>query len=128
MKLHEMYNIEPIFAWFEPSKGPEDLRGVRLAFIEPIAPKFDSRIEDATQKKDTKRAEETKLMKDNYLRQGQKFFTPDLGWWMSEEDFHNGSGSFKGHTKGNVFQKYPDLQIFSSREEATKAAEKAGII
>jgi len=128
MKLFEMYNIEPRFAWFEPSAGPENVSGVRLAFIEPIEPKFDAQIKDAHDKKDFKREEMFRLRKKNYIDNGQKFFTPDLGWWMSEKDFHDGGNSFSGFTKGNIFQKYPDLEIFPSRDAAVVAAKKAKII
>jgi hypothetical protein len=127
LKLLEIYNTEPRFAWLEPSSGPEDIMGVRLAFLEPVVPRLDSQIEDARTKKDHKREEMFRLRKDNYVKQGQKFFTPDLGWWMSEIDFHGGKPGFNGKTKGNIFQKYPDLKIFPSREAAIKAAEKAGL-
>lgn len=123
-----MYNIEPQFAWLEPASGPEDLKGVRLAFIEPIEPKFTAQIEDAANTKNAKREEMFRLRMQNYLKQGQTFFTPDLGWWMSEEDFHNGGTSFGGSTKGNIFQKYPDLEIFPSRDAAVVAAKKAKVI
>lgn len=128
MKIFEMYNIEPKFAWFEPSSGPENVQGVRLAFIEPIEPKFDAQIQDAVNSGDEKKEEMFRMRKQNYIKQGQKYFTPDLGWWMSEKDFHDGGNSFGGFTKGNVFQKYPDLEIFPSRDAAVIAAKKAKII
>jgi hypothetical protein len=128
MKLFEVYNVEPQFAWLEPALGPEDIKGVRLAFVEPVIPRLNSQIEQAENAGDSKKAEMFRLRKENYIKQGQKFFTPDLGWWMSEEDFHRGGNSFGGFTKGNVLKKYPDLQIFPSKEAAVVAAKKAKVI
>lgn len=128
MKLFEVYNVEPQFAWLEPALGPEDIRGVRLAFIEPMLPRLDAQVKQAASVDDKKKEEMFRLRKENYLKQGQKFFTPDLGWWMSEKDFHDGGNSFGGFTKGNVLKKYPDLQIFPSKEAAIIAAKKAKII
>jgi hypothetical protein len=128
MKLFEVYNIEPQFAWLEPAQGPGNVMGVRLAFIEPIEPKLNAQIDDAHKKQDEKREEMMRLRKDNYKKQDEKFLTPDLGWWMSDEEFHNGSNNFKGFTKGNIFQKYPDLQVYPSKDAAVVAAKKAKII
>lgn len=128
MKLFEVYHIEPKYAWFEPAPGPMNTIGVRLAFIEPIEPKFNSQIEDAKNTGNKKREEMIALKKQNYLKQGANMITPDLGWWASKEDFDQGEPSFRGFTKGNVFQKHPDLEIFGSKEEAVKAAKAAGIL
>lgn len=128
MKIFEVYNIEPRFAWLEPAEGPGGVMGVRLAFIEPVEPKFDSQIEDSRKTRNSKKEEMFRMRKKNYLAHGHKFFTPDLGWWMSEEDFNGGGNSFGGFTKGNVLQKYPDLQIFPSQDEAVVAAKKAKVI
>lgn len=128
MKLFEVYNIEPKFAWFEPAEGPMGTRGVRLAFIEPVEPKFNSQIEDAKKAGDKKRTDMIALKKQNYLKQGANMLTPDLGWWPTREEFENGQPSYRGYTKGNVYAKHPDLEIFNSKEEAVKAAKSAGIL
>lgn len=128
MKLFEIYNIDPRFAWFEPEVGPNSINGVRLAFIEPVGNRLDAQIQGARERQNPRQEEMFRLRKQNYTDSGQKFFTPDLGWWMSEEDFHAGKDSASGITKGNVFQKYPNLEIFSSRKEAITAAKKAKII
>lgn len=128
MRLNEVHQKNPQFAWLERASGPEDIVGVRLAYIEPVEASIKSHIEDARSKKDDKRAERLELRLQNYLNQGQKYFTPDVGWWMSEESFHAGEGGFGGVTKGNIYQRYPNLQVFPTRKEAITAAEKAGII
>lgn len=128
MKLFEMYSIEPKYAWFEPAPGPKGTGGVRLAFVEPIDPKFKSQIKDAHDAGDKKREEMISLKRHNYLKQGENMLTPDLGWWMSKEDFDQGNPNISGWTKGNVFAKYPDLEIFPSKEAAVKAAKQAGIL
>ena len=130
MKLLELYKVEPQFAWFEPSRNSKGMNGVRLAFVEPTMPRFDAQIADASQKNDQSRAERVKIKRDNYKQQGQLTFprAPDLGWWLNTEDFEAGANNERGLTKGNIYQKYPNLQIFSSRKEAESAAKKAGLI
>jgi hypothetical protein len=58
----------------------------------------------------------------------KSFTTPDLGWWDSIEHFNSGRSGFGGVTKDKVFARYPDLQMFASREEAMAAAREAGLI
>jgi hypothetical protein len=53
MKLSDLFeNLQPephpIFAWLEPSRGPEDILGVRLAYIEPSEWRYNKNIADAT--------------------------------------------------------------------------------
>ena len=128
MKLFEVYAIEPRYAWFEPAQGPHNVMGVRLAFVEPIKSRLDYQIQDATQKKDIRRKETIQFKKHNYLKQGEEIFTPDLGWWPSSTDFENGNPNVSGWTKGNVFAKYPNLEIFPSKEAAIAAAKKNGVL
>ena len=130
MKLFEIYNVIPQYAWFEPAQNAAGMKGVRLAFVEPTMPRFDSQIADADQKGDVSRKERVMLKKDNYEKQGLKAFpnAPDLGWWLTSEDFERGENNERGLTKGNIYQRYPNLEIFKTREEAEEAAHKAGLI
>ena len=130
MKLLEIYNVKPHYAWFEPAVNSRGMKGVRLAFVEPTMPRFNAQIADATNKDDKSRTERVKIKRDNYAKQGQRTYpnAPDLGWWLNTEDFHAGENNQRGLTKGNVYQKYPDLEIFTSRKEAETAAEKDGVI
>lgn len=130
MKLTEIYNPKPKYAWFEPSTNRLGMQGVRLAFVEPSIPRFDAQIADAREKQDLAREERVKTKRDNYRKQGQLTFAqaPDLGWWLTQEDFERGENNEAGLTKGNIYQRYPDLEIFPSRKEAEKAARKAGLI
>jgi len=126
----EVYNIEPRYAWFEPAANAAGMKGVRLAFVEPTMPRFDSQIADAEEKHDNSRADRVKVKRDNYRKQGQTTFpnAPDLGWWLNTEDFYSGENNQRGLTKGNIFQRYPELEIFKSRKEAEAAARKADLI
>ncbi len=130
MRLFELYKVTPKYAWFEPSTNAAGMRGVRLAFVEPTMPRFDAQISDARQKHDKSREERVKIKRDNYKIQGQRTFqkAPDLGWWLNTEDFYAGENNQRGLTKGNIYQKYPDLEIFKSRQEAEAAAKKDGLI
>lgn len=129
MKLFELYNKNPRFAWFEPTKNKAGMSGVRLAYVEATMPRFDSQIKDAVDKDDKGRLDRIRLKKHNYEVQGQKTFpkAPDLGWWLSKEEFDRGDRSQQGMTKGNIYDKYPELEIFNSRKEAEKAAKEAGV-
>jgi hypothetical protein len=130
MKLTEIYNVKPKYAWFEPATNSAGMKGVRLAFLEPTMPRFDAQIADATIKHDNARLDRVKTKRQNYKDQNQTTFprSPDLGWWLNTEDFHSGENNQRGLTKGNIYQRYPDLEIFKSRKEAEAAAKKAGII
>lgn len=131
MKLNEIapagnYPNFPIFAWFEPSRGPEDIKGVRLAYIEPVKARQAYNIAQATAANDERWLRNVK--NNTMASSGQKYFTPDLGWWDNLEAFHSGKGGFGGINSDTLYSKYPDLHIMKSREEAIAAAEQAGII
>lgn len=132
--LNQSTKQKPVFAWFEAERGPNDTRGVRLAFIQPLVADFDERIRNAEEKAaqgdmDAERyVADLQKSKQRYVAGGQTFFTPDLGWWLNEKSFHEGHGNFKGVSKGEIMTKYPTLIILKSRNEAIDAAKKAGLI
>lgn len=128
MKLNEVKNVEPIFAWLEPSQGPENINGVRLAFVDPLAPKMDKMIEFAREDHKHDRVKRLEDMKKKYLKSGQKFFTPDIDWWMNEKAFEGDKPGFKGKTRGQLLNLHPNLYILSSKKEAVEKAKEAGII
>lgn len=128
MKLFEINQPQPVFAWLEPAKGPENIQGIRLAFLEPLVPKHEEMIANAKEQKNEKRAQRLKDNLEQYKAKGQMFFTPDFGWWMTEDDFHTSKEGFGGITKGRVMAQTPNLVIVSSREQAIKSAKEAGII
>lgn len=125
-ELHE--NSAPVFAWLEPSRGPEDLMGVRLAYIQPLVAHFDKVIKFAQEEGKEDRAARLMRDKEAYVKRGQSFFTPDFGWWMDEDDFHNGREGFMGVHKGAILHKFPNLRVLSSKQEAIDAAKQAGLI
>ncbi len=106
------------YAWFEPSKGPEDIPGVRLAYLQHIEDHYNECIRDATSKKDTARVGRLIKSWQGYIDRGQKFFTPDFGWWDSEEAYHEGRSGFGGVTKESVEANNPSLVIVPSRNVA----------
>ena len=119
---------ESLLAWFEPSKGPEDIIGVRLVFIDPIDKFYERALEEANKDKDTSRALSLLHSKQYYEGKGQKFFTPDVGWWMSKEDYTEGKEGFGGVTREQMELKYRNITIFETCEEAIAAAKSAGLI
>lgn len=132
--LHETVGAKPVLAWLEPASGPEDIRGVRLAYIQPLAAHYDDLIKKAQEEADKgnsreqARADRLRKDKERYTQKGQRFFTPDMGWWMNERDFYEDREGFGGVHKGQLQVKYPNLKVVSSREEAIKMAEQAGLI
>lgn len=130
MRLTELYNPTPRYAWFEPSTNQLGMQGVRLAFVDPTIPRFDAQIADADDKGDVSRGERIRIKKDNYQRQGHLTAAkaPDLGWWLTTQSFEAGEENEEGLTKGNIYKKYSDLEIFKDRKEAEKAARRAGVI
>ena len=121
MRLLEIIQSdEEIVAWFEPASGPEDIQGVRLVYFQPIGPYYAELIQNAQDDDKPQRVERLQQMKTDYEKSGQKYFTPGLGWWMSEESFRKGEQVWMGATKGKILAKYPNLQIVSSRQEAAQ--------
>jgi hypothetical protein len=141
MKLFEIAGPEypnfPIFAWLEPSNGPEDIRGVRLAYIEPTKARHEHNLANATAANDERWINNVKRMGADLAKSGQSYYTPDLGWWQSEQDFYGskegvsglaGMTAVRGPNVETLKAKYPDLHILKSREEAVAAAKQAGLI
>lgn len=124
----------PVIAWLTPAKGPNDIKGVRLAYIQPVIPHFDYLIAAANEEAErgndleAERAENLRKMKKDTVNSGQRFFTPDLGWWPNTETFQRGDAGFDGITKGFLQSKYPNLRIVKSSDEAIRLAKEAGII
>lgn len=121
-------NRESILAWFQPARGPEDWPGVRLAYIDPIKKHFERALMQANKDKDTPRALSLLHSRSYYNERGQRYFTPDAGWWMSKQNYIDGKGGWSGVTREQVEAKYKNITIFDSGEEAIAAAEEAGII
>ena len=121
-------NERPIVAWFESAKGPEDLPGVRLAYIEPTYIHFERALEAANKAMDTPRALNILHQKSFYEQKGQKYFTPDFGWWMKEGDYYSGREGFGGVTRKLVETEHPNILIMSSRKRAIDYAKKKGLL
>lgn len=126
--LENTYPNFPIFAWLEPSRGPENISGVRLAYIEPTKARQEYNLSQATAANDERWIGNVKRMGDSISKSGQKFYTPDLGWWDSEEAFYAGQSGFGGETFEKIQSKYPNIQVLKSHEEAAAAAQQAGIV
>lgn len=128
MKLLELNGTNnPVFAWLDPARGPENLKGVRLAYILPYKQHLAKIRQDAEAKGDERRLQNIERMEREQAKSGQKALTPDLGWWMNKEDFYADKEGFGGAMKSRVYTKHPGLQIMNSREEAFQAAEQAGL-
>lgn len=92
----------PKFAWFEPSKGPNNYPGVELRYLE-INPKYDPTSTPS-------------MMKDG------PFYTPSFGWWKSIEDYHAGGESFSDKTKEEVESEH-NLQWLDGRPSREEGME-----
>lgn len=130
MKLNEIAPVGnfpnfPIFAWIESSRGPEDIEGVRLAYIEPRKARHEHNLASATAANDERWIANVKRMAD---QDKQKFATPDFGWWDNKDALLSGRPGFMGTTIDMIKGRHPDMKIFSTREEAIKAAEAQGLI
>ena len=119
---------ESILAWFEPSKGPCDIIGVRFAYIDPFKAHFAKALAQANIDKDSLRALDILHSKSHYEQRQQKYFTPDVGWWASKKHYIDGRAGFGGVTRDIVEEEFYSISIYENREEALKAAEEAGIV
>lgn len=121
-------NEDLVFGWFEHSKGPEDMSGVRLAYIDPTTSHFDRLLDEANKAMDTPWAMTLLHQRAFYEQKDQQYFTPDFGWWMQEDHYRTGRAGFGGVNKEKVEAQNPRLIIMYSHEEALDAAVKAGLI
>lgn len=133
-ELHEAEQAQPVLAWLDSQRGPNDIMGVTLRYVQPLVAQMDDVIAKAQEQADrgdgraAERAKRLLQRKEEYVKAGQRYFTPDLGWWMDEDDFQAGREGFGGVTKGLLQKKYPNLRIVSSEKEAAERAEEAGLI
>ena len=131
IELHERAGTDDtIYAWFEPSRGPEDISGVRLAYVDPLVPHYEKLIAQAESRGDQRWLDRLQKDKKDYEGRGQKYFTPQLGWWMSVADYYNNKSGFGGPnaTRENLERQYPNLHIEKDRKDAVQKAEAAGLI
>lgn len=128
MKLFELNEVnEPIFAWLDSARGPENLRGVRLAYVLPYKRHLAKIRQEAEAEGDERRLRNIERSEGEQAKSGQKALTPDLGWWMNKEDFYADKEGFGGAKKSRIYAKHPNLQVVDSREKAFQAAEEAGL-
>lgn len=128
MLLVEIVQLnKPIFAWLAPGKGPKEVLGVKLFYVDPLEQHYKQVIKYAKEENRPVRIERLQNDRDRYRDQGKKFFVRSIGWWLNEQTFRQGKEGFGGTTLGMIQFKYPNLRIFSSKEEAVKAAQEAGL-
>lgn len=129
MKLYEVVSDQTkTYAWLRPSRGPNDIMGVSLTYINPVKTHYEYVIDLAKKADDNNRVKRLEKEYQRTAQSGQTYFTPSLGWWMKEEDFDAGRAGFDGVTKGKIFNQYPNLRVTSSEEEAIRLAKRDGII
>lgn len=88
------------YVWLEKSKGPEDLSGFELRYLEP----------------DT-----------NGTSINKKFYTPSFGWWHSLADFMNGmEAAMRSATKKSLESEY-GLVWLNSRPDDQKGCKLLGL-
>lgn len=131
MRLREINSDVPltededkIYAWLEPSRGPENLKGVRLAYVQDIDKHHDRLEQQAAAKGDNRWLENIDRLRQDAEKRpaGSRYYTPDLGWWQSKRDFEEGKTGFGGVTMDSVHTKHPNIEIVGSRKEAVSAA------
>lgn len=106
------------YAWFEPSRGPCDIKGVRLAYLQPVEDHYNECLRDAQSKDENERVHRLMKAWQSCMDRGQRFFTPDFGWWDSEEAYYEGKEGFGGVTKEYVEERNCSLVIVPNREIA----------
>ena len=139
MKLQEINEsvapeTEAIHAFFRPAKGPNDIPGVELLYLQSKhtvnhahadqadkeAEEHESAGRDPQGRRERSRAD--------YLRgrDHEGFYSQMIDWWASEKDFTNGKEGFSNHTKEKVEKKYPKLHIHKNYNEAVLHMEQEG--
>ena len=89
-----------LYAFLTPSRGPCDIRGVSLHYIDAEPPTCG-------------------------FAEGQDHWTPSVDWWMSAKDFFEGEEGFSHLTIDKVREKYPNIIIFPNRKAAVRAWREA---
>lgn len=136
MKLQQIFESKgkPVLAWLRPAAGPKGVKGVELVYLQPMSAEIDHKIgqakkyADKNSKKHADRMKELAREKDQYTKEGKKYFIQSLGWWMNEDDFHAGRESADGANKGDMMYRYPNFQVVKNEEAAIKKAKDTGLI
>jgi hypothetical protein len=102
------------------------MRGVHLMYVEPRKNRDQYNLSRAQAAGDQRWIDNIERSANRQHDQSYHFGIFD--WWRSEKDFLNNAKGFSGVTFVDLEDKYPNLQIMHSKEEAIRAAEEAGII
>ncbi len=124
----EKINQHPMYCWFAPSRGPNDIPGVELRYIQPLELHYDILIKNAEDEQKVSRVRRLKDDREAYRKRGQTHFTPSIDWWMSKEDFEAGKEGFSRLHKGEVLTRYPNIRIFDSEKDAIETAKRDNLI
>lgn len=126
MLLNEIAGpAEPVYAcWRE---DPE-VGGYTLYGLSPIAKEFELAMASAKDKGEDKRMHQLNSWKTQYDKQGILTVEKPITTWPDPSLFDAGKPNLQGDTKRDVYARYPNLRIFSSREEAEEEMKKANLL
>lgn len=114
MKLESLFEFDAmhkVYGYFIPSQGPNRTPGVSLHYVEPHEESLAKFLPDA------RTPDQEKRLHQMYDKPG--FTTPQLGWWVSEEDYYEGKSDFHG-SREKIEHEMPNLVIVGSKEEAVR--------
>ena len=120
MKLFEIAEKPAVeHGFFQPMSGPNKTPGVSLHYVQNAEHHHDHLRGQAAEKGDERWTRNIEQMAG---RTTQKFYTPQLGWYMSKESFRNGESHGFGKAKDDLMKEHPNLIIHPSKEDAIEAA------
>jgi hypothetical protein len=112
-----------LHAWFESSKGPEDIQGVRLAYVQHCVDFYEQRLKDEF---NDGRINSLIAAREKKLASGSPYFYPQLNWYMSRESYERGDSGWAGQTREWVENNDEfDIVIHNEKLEAIEAFESS---
>ncbi len=125
------------YAWFEPANGPNGNPGVRLAYLQDIEETLSGHLHEAFEsaerarkrgdnqfaQQEEARRQRIEAEKLHYASSGQRYFTPDLGWWEIDQACYDGEGGAYGATLEAAYDFIGSLIIVEDKATAMELTD-----
>lgn len=125
------------YAWFEPSKGPNDTPGVRLAYLQDIDQTLSGHLHEAFESmekardrgdhefasREGERRRRLEAEKLYYASVGQRYFTPDLGWWETDQACYDDEEGTHGATLEGAYDFIGSLVLVEDKATAMELVD-----
>jgi hypothetical protein len=102
-------------AYWNAERGPNNTPGEALHIIQDKSEWRDNLLKSI-------KDDPARIARINQMYSKGGYFTPQIGWFMSRDEYEIGRSGFGGVAKDSILNRYPGLQIHESLKDAAKAA------